>query len=232
MGDWAGHHEGLLQIGSNASNQDNGNRKISGVRPAPDPGQGTAAPAEWTRIDMKQRSTAMPAKARRHCGGATRTGAMFLTAALTFAASHASAGLPEGLPSLPRVSEVMLVSRTSGLALGGYDAIGYHVSGEAIPGLPQFETVWRGLAWRFATEANRAAFLADPESFVPMFEGLDPVGVARARIVEANPYLFAIHSGRLMLFRTPESRAHFLADPRLARDASTQWPEIARQLSR
>ncbi|MGL4728351.1 MAG: YHS domain-containing (seleno)protein [Bosea sp. (in: a-proteobacteria)] len=181
---------------------------------------------------MMQRSTAMPAKARRHCGFGSRLAAIFLASLLNFGAEAARAGLPEGLPDLPKVGEGMMVSRVSGLALGGYDAISYHVSGEAKPGLPQFEASWRGLAWRFATEANRAAFLADPESFVPLFEGLDPVGVARARIVEADPYLFTIHRGRLVLFRTPDSRSRFLDDPRLARDASTHWPDVARQLSR
>ncbi len=151
---------------------------------------------------------------------------------LTIGGGSAHAGLPEGLPNLPRVSEVMLVSRVSGVALAGYDAIAYHVDGQPVPGLAQFEASWRGLVWRFATEANRTAFLADPDSFVPLFEGLDPVGVARARIVEADPYLFVIHRGRLLLFRTPENRRSFLADPRLARDASVNWPEVERQLSR
>jgi YHS domain-containing protein len=156
---------------------------------------------------------------------------MFLTALLGIGGG-AHAGLPEGIPSLPRISEGMLVSRVSGLALAGFDVIAYHVSGQPVPGLAQFEATWRGLAWRFATEANRTAFLADPESFVPLFEGLDPVGIARARIVESDPYLFAIHRGRLLLFRTPANRQSFLADPRLARDASANWPEVAQQLSR
>jgi hypothetical protein len=181
---------------------------------------------------MTHESPAMPAKARRHCGFGSGRTALFLAALLTFGSGAAQAGLPEGLGNLPRVGEGMMVSRVSGLALGGYDAISYHVTGEVKPGLREFETIWRGVAWRFATDANLAAFLADPESFTPLFEGLDPVGVARARIVEADPYLFIIHRGRLVLFRTPESRARFMEDPRLARDASMHWPDVARQLSR
>jgi YHS domain-containing protein len=142
------------------------------------------------------------------------------------------AGLPEGLPELPRPGEGMMVSRISGLALAGYDAVAYHTSGAALPGQPEFETVWRGTSWRFASPANLSAFRADPESFVPLFEGLDPVGVARKRIVEADPYLFVIHRGRLVLFRSDQSRARFLEDPRLARDASQNWAEFSRQLSR
>jgi YHS domain-containing protein len=142
------------------------------------------------------------------------------------------AGLPEGLPGLPRLGETMMVSRVSGLALAGYDAVAYHVSGAALPGLDEFETVWRGTSWRFSSQANLAAFIADPESFMPLFEGLDPVGLARRRIVEADPYLFVIHRGRLVLFRSDQSRERFLDDPRLARDASQNWPDISRQLSR
>jgi YHS domain-containing protein len=142
------------------------------------------------------------------------------------------AGLPEGLPELHHPRETMLVSRISGLALGGYDAVAYHVSGAAVPGLGEFEAVWRGAAWRFSSEANLAAFRADPDSFLPLFEGLDPVGVARNRIVEADPYLFAIHRGRLVLFHSDQTRARFLGEPRLARDASQNWPGISRQVSR
>jgi YHS domain-containing protein len=178
----------------------------------------------------------MPAKARRHCALSRQFRAFFLTGALTFSAavpfSAAIAGLPEGLPGLRHPGETMMVSRISGLALAGYDAVAYHVTGAAVPGRGEFETVWRGAAWRFSSEANLAAFRADPDSFLPLFEGLDPVGVARKRIVEADPYLFVIHRGRLVLFRSDQSRARFLDDPRLARDASLNWPEIARHFSR
>jgi YHS domain-containing protein len=178
----------------------------------------------------------MPAKARRHCALPRGIRAFFVTGALTFSTglpfSAAVAGLPEGLPGLQHPGETMMVSRISGLALAGYDPVAYHVTGAALPGLAEFEMVWRGAAWRFSSEANLAAFRADPDSFLPLFEGLDPVGVARRRIVEADPYLFVIHRGRLVLFRSDQSRSRFLDDPRLARDASQNWPEIARQISR
>jgi YHS domain-containing protein len=142
------------------------------------------------------------------------------------------AGLPEGLPALQHPRETMLVSRVSGLALAGYDPVAYHVSGAAVPGLAEFETGWRGAAWRFSSQANLTAFQADPDSFLPLFEGLDPVGVARSRIVEADPYLFAIHRGRLVLFHSEQTRTRFLDDPRLAGDASRNWSGISRQISR
>jgi YHS domain-containing protein len=142
------------------------------------------------------------------------------------------AGLPEGLPALQHPRETMMVSRVSGLALAGYDPVAYHVSGAAVPGLAEFETAWRGAAWRFSSEANLAAFKADPDSFLPLFEGLDPVGVARKRIVEADPYLFVIHRGRLVLFHSDQTRTRFIDDPRLASAASQNWSEISRQISR
>ncbi len=177
----------------------------------------------------------MQAKARRLCGfSRMRFGLLlvFLPMLAAFAPQPARAGLPEGLPGLPRVADGMLVSRTSGLAIGGYDVVTYHLGREPEPGLAAFETNWRGFVWRFASEANRQAFLADPESYIPLYEGLDPLGVAQERFVETDPYIFAIHRGRLALFRTEESRRRFLADGRLAREAAERWPELARQISR
>ena len=112
------------------------------------------------------------------------------------------------------------------LALGGYDPVSYFMPEGPKPGSPRFEASWSGRAWRFAAEANRAAFLRDPDVYAPRLGGFDPAGVLERRVVEASPAIFAIIGERLYLFRTGERRARFLAQPDLAAAAEAIWPQL------
>jgi YHS domain-containing protein len=170
----------------------------------------------------------MQAKARRP----KRAHVVWSALWLGLVASPASAGLPDGLPGLPQIGERMLVNRVSGIALGGYDAVAYQVAGQALAGLAEHEAVWAGVTWRFSSHANKAAFLADPEGYAPVFDGYDPLGVALSRAVETDPYFFVVRQGRLFLFRTENSRSRFLEDAGLMQRAAQLWPDVMRQLSR
>ena len=170
----------------------------------------------------------MQAKARRHSGACAAAVLVWL-GLLPF---PALAGLPEGLPALPNMGERMLVSRVSGIALGGYDAVAYQLAGQPVAGVSAHEAVWAGVTWRFSSEANKAAFQADPQVYAPLFDGYDPMGVAQSRAVETDPYHFAVLRGRLVLFRTEASRERFLADAAVLNLAARAWPDVERQLSR
>ncbi len=137
-------------------------------------------------------------------------------------------GLPEGLPELPRPGETMQRHLRTGIALSGFDPIGYHLNGQPTPGRPEFEILYRGSIWRFASAANRDAFLSDPEIYSPAFEGFDPTGVADGNAVETSPSQFAILDGRLFLFRTAENRQQFLKDKNVLAQAVAQWADVAR----
>jgi len=47
-----------------------------------------------------------------------------------------------------------------GVAVGGYDAVAYHTVGKAVVGNPAITLEHEGVAWRFASEANRELFRA------------------------------------------------------------------------
>src|SRR5437762_13580246 len=42
------------------------------------------------------------------------------------------------------------------LAISGYDPVAYFTDAKPVPGLAQFEHVWRELRWRFASSEHRA----------------------------------------------------------------------------
>jgi YHS domain-containing protein len=139
------------------------------------------------------------------------------------------ARLPQGLPALPSVDDQISVHELAGVALQGFDPVGYHAQGRALAGQLAHEATLNGVVWRFASAANREAFLADPEVYLPMFDGHDAEGIARDRLVSADPTVFAIIDGRLHLFKSEENRARFLGDAALARMAHKHWPHLRHQ---
>ena len=120
----------------------------------------------------------------------------------------------------------------SGFALRGFDPVAYFVSGKPTAGLAEYEYSWDGAVWRFRTEANRAAFMAEPLVYAPSFDGYDAVAIAEDRVVESDPHTFAIIGERLYFFRTEARRDAFRADVALLGRSVEAWPRTMRQLSR
>jgi hypothetical protein len=130
-------------------------------------------------------------------------------------------------------TEQIVVSRSSGLAIGGYDPVAYFTEGKPLIGREEFEASHRGAIWRFVNRGNRAALLADPEIYEPQFGGYDPVDVARGVPVPGLPTVWAIVEQRLFLFASPVSHADFLANPqRYLGAARGSWPALRDTLAR
>ncbi len=144
----------------------------------------------------------------------------------------ATIGLPFGLPDLPALGETMQRDLRSGLALNGFDPVAYRSEGRATPGQARFELIHRGIAWRFVSAANRAAFSDAPEAYEPAFAGFDALGVSEGRAIETNPALFAVVGQRLVLFRTPENRRDFIARSAAMAQADARWREVYETIAR
>ncbi len=152
--------------------------------------------------------------------------ALLVIAGLLSAAAQAMPGDAGLLPGAIGVTQLHATDARSGLALGGRDPVSYQMDGIARAGRPEHETLWEGAGWRFASAANRVAFLRAPDAFAPRIGGHDAVAAAEGRLVEADPEIFAVRSGRLYLFRTPEARAQFETDPGLAARAEAGWAKL------
>ena len=145
--------------------------------------------------------------------------------------SPSNRDLPSGLPELPSVGETMQRDLRLGLALNGFDPVSYRL-GAPTAGSPDFELVINGIAWRFASSANLAAFRDAPEIYAPAFGGFDATGVAAGAAVDSEPLYFAVLGTQLFLFRSAENRTRFLADRGLLSRARERWAEVSRQLVR
>jgi hypothetical protein len=142
-----------------------------------------------------------------------------------------SAGLGLVGPIGAATTERVVVDRNSGLAISGFDPVAYFTDAAALPGKGEFEQVVAGAVWRFRSAGNRAAFMADPDVYMPRFGGYDPVGVARGVAVAGNPLLWVISAERLYLFYAVETRKEFAGDSdRTVAAADGGWPSIQRLL--
>jgi hypothetical protein len=129
-------------------------------------------------------------------------------------------------------SELIVIDRHTGIAIGGYDPVAYFTDGAAIPGKGPFEANVAGAVWRFRNAGNRAAFVDDPDIYWPGFGGHDPVAIARGVAVAGDPRLWLIAGERLYLFYAPNYRAAFAADSeRIAGQAEQRWPAVQLSLS-
>jgi len=147
----------------------------------------------------------------------------------------AAIGAGIGLAATPTgaaISERVVFNRFTGLAIDGFDPVAYFVDAEPKIGRPELEFQFYGAAWRFRNEGNRAAFVADPEVYMPRFGGHDPIAAARGVATPGHPKLWFIAEKRLYFFYSEEARSAFVADPGRAIEAAERhWPEVLRTLA-
>lgn len=112
-------------------------------------------------------------------------------------------------------------------ALDGFDAVAYHRAASAVPGAPHITVEHGGAIYRFATEANRAAFLEAPGRYLPAYGGYCAYGVSRGYKVKVDPEAFTVVGGTLYLNYDKGVQKRWLEDPaRYIAKADSVWPSI------
>jgi hypothetical protein len=112
-------------------------------------------------------------------------------------------------------------------AIRGYDPVAYHTQSKAVPGLPTITHAWNGATWRFASEANRDLFAADPARYAPRYGGFCAYGLSRGYKVSTDPQAFAIVDGRLYLnYSLPVQTTWNRDRPGYIRQADETWKAL------
>jgi len=138
-------------------------------------------------------------------------------------------GAPALLALGPQAAEAAqpLVYASHGVAILGIDPVAYRSEGRAVPGLAGQSAIWKGALWRFASEANRAAFEAEPDRLAPAYGGWCAYSVSRGLVVRSDPAFFRIVSGRLFLTFNGFTDGRFLDDIEATiRRADAHWPAL------
>jgi YHS domain-containing protein len=111
------------------------------------------------------------------------------------------------------------------LALRGVDVVSYFKEGGPLPGRAERRHDCDGARYVFASAQNKAAFVADPERYLPQFASLCTSGLSKGITGQSDPSVWKIVDGKLSLFSTAERRpADAQAADTIAR-AAEHWAE-------
>ncbi|MFZ1413882.1 MAG: YHS domain-containing (seleno)protein [Defluviicoccus sp.] len=99
------------------------------------------------------------------------------------------------------------------LVLTGYDPVAYFTEGQPTPGKPEFETVFDGARYRFASAANMNRFQSDPDKYAPQFAGACTHGLSKGVKVAADPNFWRIIDGKLYVFASSKALPEMDSNP-------------------
>lgn len=96
----------------------------------------------------------------------------------------------------------------TGFAVSGYDVVAYFdleqsaigtAQPAGVPGNKDITATYNGATFAFSSEENKAKFEANPEAFVPQYDGHCAYGVSKGGKVPGNPNLWRIVDDKLYL---------------------------------
>jgi len=120
-----------------------------------------------------------------------------------------------------------LAHRQDGVAIQGYDTVAYFTEGRAMRGKPEFEHVWGGSRWWFATAEHRDLFARDPERYAPRFGGYCTGGLSLGYKMVADPENWYIVDDQLHLQHSKEGREKTVVDPKpVVAKAEETWKRL------
>ncbi|MDA5558960.1 YHS domain-containing (seleno)protein [Shimia sp. MMG029] len=138
------------------------------------------------------------------------------------------AALSVALATTSIAAGVELNASSTGLALQGYDPVAYFTQGEPAKGDYRISSVYNDATYRFASEEHKAAFDADPESYLPQYGGYCAFGAAMGFKFDGDPEYWKIVDGELFLNLSKDIQVRWEEDiPGLIERADTNWTDIA-----
>ena len=116
-----------------------------------------------------------------------------------------------------------LLAETAPLALKGYDPVAYFTDAKPTPGREQFELLWDGQRYRFASAQHREMFKTSPDRYAPQFGGLCAMNLSNGVKRESDPHNWVISNGNLYVFAGERGMQNFSKAPEeTAARAATQ----------
>lgn len=91
----------------------------------------------------------------------------------------------------------------TGVAIGGIDTVAYHAPNrtQEVQGQKDWTVEWMDAQWRFADEASMNKFAADPERYVPEFNGHCANALSLGEgLVKTDGTVWQFFGDRLFLF--------------------------------
>ncbi len=122
----------------------------------------------------------------------------------------------------------LIFQTEEGVAIKGYDPVAYFNAGAPTKGDAAFSAEYDGAVWHFASAANRDAFLAEPDKYVPAYGGWCAYGMAKGGKVPIDPSAWKIVDGTLYLNVNPKIQGWWEADiPGFITQANANWASFS-----
>ncbi len=123
-----------------------------------------------------------------------------------------------------------IYSHKSKGAIKGADPVAYfslEPGAKAVIGSKDITYEWKGARWHFASESNKALFIADPEKYAPEYGGYCAYAASLDFTTSIKPNSWTIINGKLYLNYNRVSQRKFLKAPlqKITR-ADKNWPDL------
>jgi YHS domain-containing protein len=110
---------------------------------------------------------------------------------------------------------------------GGYDVVAYFTQGKPVEGKPEFTAQYKGATWRFASQANRTLFVANPSRYAPQYGGYCAWAVGHNYTAAGDPTVWKIVNGRLYLNYNTDVQKQWNANTaKYIADGDRNWPSV------
>ena len=120
-----------------------------------------------------------------------------------------------------------------GLAIDGYDPVGYFTENKAVKGNKQFSASAEGVIYYFSSAANKDLFIKDYKKYEPQYGGWCAYAMGKnGEKVSVDPETFKITDGKLYLFYnkyfTNTLKDWNKNEATLKKNADMNWPKLFR----
>lgn len=90
-------------------------------------------------------------------------------------------------------------TNAQGVILDGYDAVAFFTDGKPVKGDAQYQVMYQGATYYFASKEHADLFNANPEKYKPQFGGYCAYAVSLGRTAPIDVNTFSIVNGRLVV---------------------------------
>lgn len=114
---------------------------------------------------------------------------------------------------------------TDGVILQGYDVVAYFTQMKPVKGDAKYFARYNGATYWFSSEQNAAMFKDHPEMFAPQYGGFCGYAMSINKVKAADPMIFQITDGKLILQFSKEAQDKFNIDTEASIEkANGYWP--------
>ena len=123
--------------------------------------------------------------------------------------------------------KTLVNSDSQGVILHGYDPVAYFTENKAVKGDEKYKATYKGSVFHFASNKNKKLFEKDPVKYIPQYGGYCAMAVAMGQLEDADPNMFVVHDGKLLVQRNEKAHQMFMTNPGgFHQKADEQWPKL------